>query len=132
MDAGFRTARAGDARDRAKLLEPADGVTGHPPPKLLKHSGGGSLSMRQVAGHAQVWLNDQPLASGAAIELFTNACDGWLRGRLAWSGRVEDPPRMQVPAWNPDGPWNEEGLPPFVGNLDFVIPAQAICRRPKS
>lgn len=76
-------------------------------------------------------LEGRHVARGDAIELYTNRVNGWLRGRFAWTGRREDPPRLVVSVWDPHGARDAEGRPPFAGDLEIPIPAAAVCRFPR-
>ena len=68
---------------------------------------------------------------GTVFEIYTNAGNGWLRGRFEWNGGFDDPPRLAMNIWNPKGPWDEDGLPPWLGDVEIEVPAKAICRFPK-
>ena len=66
---------------------------------------------------------------GDVIEVYTNDANGWLRGRFEWNGGADDGPRIAVNLWDPYGAPDEDGLPPWVGEIDIALPARAICRR---
>lgn len=80
-------------------------------------------------GPARWFLDGAPLQVGDPIEVYTTAANGWVRGRLEWSGHPEDPARLAVNVWDPDGPRDEDGLPPWVGDLDAPLPRGARVRR---
>ncbi|MFT4627423.1 MAG: hypothetical protein ACI8PZ_006107 [Myxococcota bacterium] len=69
---------------------------------------------------------------GDVLELYTNSASGWLRGRFEWTESVADRPRIAVNLWDPTGPRDEDGLPPWVGALDAPLPAGAMLRWPRS
>lgn len=61
------------------------------------------------------------------IELYTNAANGWLRGRFV---AVRDGAHLVINVWDANGPRDEDGVPPFVGEFDAIIPRRATCRFP--
>ena len=69
---------------------------------------------------------------GDVLELYTNSASGWLRGRFEWTESVADRPRIAVNLWDPTGPGDEDGLPPWVGALDAPLPPGAMLRWPRS
>ncbi len=90
----------------------------------------GHLERATVEGRVQYRLLGQPVRSGDVVELFTNLSSGWLRGRFEWSERVDEAPRLAVNLWDPTGPRDEDGLPPWVGELDARLPVGAVLRWP--
>jgi hypothetical protein len=73
-------------------------------------------------------LEGEAIANGDTVEVYTNAVNGWLRGRFSWSGRDEDPPRLVVNCWDANGVPDADGRPPFVGELVTAIPMRAVVR----
>lgn len=65
---------------------------------------------------------------GDVLELYTNTANGWVRGRFEWSGEREERPRLALNLWDPTGPRDEEGLPPYVGALEAPLPEGAVLR----
>ena len=74
-------------------------------------------------------LDGRTIAPGDGLEVFTNVANGWVRGRFAWTGQAADSPRLAINLWDPRWPRDPGDLPPWVGELDAVLPARAICRR---
>lgn len=72
-------------------------------------------------------IGEDPLSVGDIVEVYTNRAAGWLRGRFEWDG--EGRPRLGINVWDPHGEVDEDGLPPWVGDLDAVIPERAVVRR---
>ncbi len=72
-------------------------------------------------------LLDAELRPGAVIEVYTNHHHGWLRGRFEWTPG-EAHPWLAINIWDPEGPADEDGLPPWVGEMRCEIPAKALCR----
>lgn len=132
IDEQFRRATRTAAKQRTaedrRVVMPA----GAPPGRgLIPGMHTGSLECRDEGGTYGYFLVERRLRVGTAFELYTNAGNGWIRGRFEWQGGADDPPRMAVNIWNPKGPWDEDGLPPWIGNVEIEIPANAICRFPK-
>jgi hypothetical protein len=71
-------------------------------------------------------LAGRPLRSGDVIEVYTNAANGWIRARF----EDHDGPRVAIHLWDPIGRRDEDGLPPWVGELDAPLPARAVARWP--
>jgi hypothetical protein len=75
---------------------------------------------------AGVWLLEgRPLTEGDEVELYTNAATGWVRGRFSLDG---DAPRLGVPLWDVNGPWDDQGQAPWVGVAQIPLPARAVLR----
>ena len=68
---------------------------------------------------------------GDVVELYTNGANGWLRGRFEWSGEPTERPCFAINLWDPTGPRDEDGLPPWVATLEAPIPAAARLRWPR-
>lgn len=104
-------------RGRSERRHPDGGrAVGHP----LKHD--------QIDGRTAWTLDGAELRPGDVIEVFTNQHTQWLRGRFEWDVDNERP-SLAINVWDPDGPEDEDGLPPWIGELTCPIPAGAICRR---
>lgn len=73
-------------------------------------------------------VGEDAIANGDTVEVYTNAVNGWLRGRFSWTERNEDPPRLVVNCWDANGIPDADGRPPFVGELVTAIPTRAIVR----
>ncbi len=82
-----------------------------------------------VGADGALTLAGAPLAVGSPIEVFTNRANGWVRGRLEWSGRKGEAPRLAINVWDPAGDLDEDGLPPWVGALETPLPPRARVRR---
>lgn len=97
----------------------------------LRPSAGGERLAFGSGESGPCWLLEgRELAVGDVIEVYTNAANGWIRGRFAWSGGDQDPPRLVINLWDANGARDEDGVPPFVGELDAALPRGATCRAP--
>jgi len=79
---------------------------------------------------ARYRLAGRALEVGEVIEVYTNTANGWVRGRFEWSGDPSQRPRIAMNLWDPNGQRDEDGLPPWVGDLEATLPERAVCRRP--
>lgn len=130
--AAERQARQEAARQRAHGLEEAQQHPRRPDDarSLPRRVEAGVLERARTAeGHPAWFLGGHPLRVGDVVEVFTNSANGWLRGRFEWDGGAEDPPRIALNVWDPNGTRDEDGLPPWVGSLDARIPDGARVRR---
>lgn len=91
-------------------------------------AGGHRLELVEVDGEARYRLDGTWVVVGDVIEVYTNTANGWLRGRFEWTGHASDAPRIALNVWDPDGPRDEDGLPPWVGDLEASIPVNAAVR----
>ena len=89
---------------------------------------GEQLALSIVRGTWRYTLGGEVVMVGDAIEVYTNGFNGWIRGRFEWDGERQNPPKFAVNIWNPKGPADEDGLPPWVGDLEAELPADALCR----
>jgi hypothetical protein len=89
---------------------------------------GAALELSTVRGTLRYTLKGEVVVVGDAIEVYTNGFNGWIRGRFEWDGVPETRPKIAVNVWNPKGPADEDGLPPWVGDLEAELPAAALCR----
>jgi hypothetical protein len=132
IDDQFRSARRQAAKRRTsedrRVVMPA----GAPPGRgLVPGMHTGCLECRDEDGSFGYFLVERRLRVGTAFEMYTNAGNGWIRGRFEWAGDQKDPPKLAMNLWNPKGPWDEDGLPPWIGEAELVVPDKAICRFPK-
>lgn len=72
-------------------------------------------------------LLDQSLRPGDIVEVFTNAANGWVRGRFEV---VDGRPCVFLNVWDPAGDADVDGLPPWVGEWGGPLPDGARCRFP--
>lgn len=132
LDEQFRAATRRSANKRTSEERRVVMPAGSPPGRgLVPGAHTGELECRDEEGTAGYFLVERRLRVGTAFELYTNAANGWIRGRFEWNGGFDDPPRLVMNMWNPKGPWDEEGLPPLLGCVELVVPSRAICRFPK-
>ena len=89
---------------------------------------GATLKLSTVRGTLRYTLQGEVVMIGDAIEVYTNGFNGWIRGRFEWSGEKSSRPKIAINVWNPKGPADEDGLPPWVGDLEAEVPADALCR----
>ncbi|MBT3222658.1 MAG: hypothetical protein HN348_26585 [Proteobacteria bacterium] len=87
------------------------------------------LQLGDDGGVRRFVLDGKILHVGDVVEVFTNSANGWLRGRFEWSGRLNERPCLAINLWNPHGPRDADGLPPWVGEMVAEIPVRALCRR---
>jgi hypothetical protein len=116
-----------------QLHDGGDGTllqAGGKPPRTTWRTTGNCLELHDDGGFASYHLGDKQLAVGDTIELYTNHANTWVRGRFEWSGQAADRPRFAINLWDPDGPQDADGLPPWIGDLEGPLPARAICRWP--
>lgn len=75
------------------------------------------------------YLEGRSLQIGDVIEVFTNNANSWVRGRFEWGGG-KAPPKLAINLWDPNGDSDEDGLPPWIGELESPLPKRAVCRWP--
>jgi hypothetical protein len=75
-------------------------------------------------------LAGQIVRTADVLELYTNRANGWLRGRFEWSGDPAIRPHLEINLWDPIGPRDEDGLPPWVATLAAPLPVPARLRWP--
>lgn len=80
-------------------------------------------------GHPAWFLEGRALRVGDVVEMYTNAANGWVRGRFEWAGG-DAAPRLAMNVWDPTGPRDEDGLPPWIADVEVAVPKRAICRWP--
>jgi hypothetical protein len=116
----------GRARTR-RLGGPAPSVADAPVEPV--EGGGFPLVAGAVEGLPAWTLDGLALRPGDVLEVYTNAANGWVRGRYEWSGQQGERPVLAVNLWDPHGVRDADGLPPWAGELLAEIPALAVCRR---
>jgi hypothetical protein len=121
-----RASRIEDAKARETRLghEPVRPSKAAPPAAVPAASAGDRI----VLDGPNATLGGRELHPGAVIEVYTNAANGWLRGR--YERADGGPPRLAVHVWDLLGARDEDGLPPWTGELDAPLPLKATCRWP--
>ena len=89
---------------------------------------GHRLELVSVDGEERFRLDGTWVLVGDVVQLYTNTANGWVRGRFEWSGNLAERPRLAMNLWDPTGPRDDDGVPPWVGDLEAVLPPGAILR----
>lgn len=125
-----REARQKAGLDRSKMVAQPP-VRDRADAPLRAAAAGEPLAIGQDETGAVGWfLEGRALRVGDVIEVYTNAANGWIRGKLAWTGVAGAPARISINVWDANGARDEDGLPPWIGELDSAIPKAARCRLP--
>ena len=93
-------------------------------------AGAAPLVLEDDDGRPVFRLAGQTVCTADVLELYTNRANGWIRGRFEWTGDPAVRPTLEIHLWDPVGPRDEDGLPPWVATLAAPLPAAARLRWP--
>jgi hypothetical protein len=94
-------------------------------------TGQGLLTVERRQGQWRCYLAGERIRSGDPVEVYLNDAIGWVSGRLLWGRRPNTPPSVRIDATDPhriDG----EGKPLSIGEIELLLPEDAVCRWPGS
>lgn len=113
--------------------QPDDAATAKAPaPSAAKTARRGLPLVRRASDdRVSYTIGGRPVNVGDPIEVYTNAANGWVRGRFEWTEQPDDAPRLAIHCWDPDGKPDADGLPPWVGELVMSLPSKVSVRWPR-